>query len=226
MTATKDLNCHFFFARAHHTWDQLKPYLTQSEIADCLKPKAIQSQIVRGEIRRTVKVLLKNKRLNVYYAATGRPQVSPNLDISFAHKNDHFFIGICNTPAKIGIDLETTNQSIDWNVFENRFFNRVEVETIHSFASEFKISLNDAFLLSFSAKEALSKAMNLELKPLSFMIRTFDNSHRLKTDAYSMQLSSTFTAPAEVLLFKIENWILAISKFTNPFCVSPSPFLV
>lgn len=175
-------------------WPQDAFLLSDHEMAYCLQSRQTDLQLSRAKLRLMVKQALGDPQIEVVSGELGRPQAHPDWDISFSHKNRKALVGLVRTPGKLGVDLESLRQNIDWSVFSRRCFLDQEQSEISKLAQVSGWDEPSAKLGFFSLKEAFFKALNRPFTPADLRLG-FD---RIENDAVFFVISHKDQKQSEV----------------------------
>jgi len=175
LVSTPDLQ--LYLDQVPKDWPQDAFLLSDLEMAYCLQSRQLELQLSRAKLRLMVKQIFNNPQIEVVSGKLGRPLAHPDWDISFSHKDQRALVGLVRTPDKLGVDLESLRQKIDWSAFFGHCFLDQEAGEILKLARISGWDGHSANLGFFSLKEAFFKALNMPFTPadLRLVVKAIEN---------------------------------------------------
>jgi 4'-phosphopantetheinyl transferase len=122
--------------------------------------------ITRGMLRTTLGYYLKvePERLRFHYNRYGKPALavpSGGKDLRFnVSRSGQVALYAFSIARELGIDIELIREDENWDAIAERFFSRLELETLHSLPHDARVR---AFFNCWTRKEAYLKARGLGL---------------------------------------------------------------
>ncbi len=198
----KDADLQIYLSEVPEHWPENSFLLSEAERTYCLESKHESLQLSRAHLRLMTKDILHDASLEVQRGPLGRPVVSSEVDISFSHKHGMALVGVTGAPARIGVDLESTHQKIDWQIFTKNFFSQNDLASIESLSRKPGWDSHLAHLAHFSLKEAFFKAMDLHLEPRQLEIQLLDCNDQ-RTNFQFFYKKSSFQSDRDHRLFSL-----------------------
>lgn len=151
----------------------------------------------RGSLRMLLSNYLKKEPADIEFAMT--PDKKPflkypltNLQYNTSHSENYALIAIAS--SEVGIDIEKTDSSFDWDSILHSSFSKNEIAWI----KQSKMP-KDSFYLLWTRKEALAKATGKGLQDDLTVFPSLDGLHNLNENDF-------FASSWEVSSFEIDNY--------------------